>query len=293
MKPIYLVDASIYIFRSYYSMPDTIFDARGEPVHAVYGFTFFLIRLLEQYSPSYIAACFDKSLSSSFRSKIYPEYKANRELPPPDLKRQMQLCERVAQGLGIKTYASKRYEADDLIGTLASSLKTRKRPVVILSSDKDLLQLLQPGDVFWDFARDIQVAYHQVKKHKGVTAEQIADFLALTGDPVDNIPGVPGVGGKIAAALLARFQSIDELYENLHKVRTMKLRGAARVADLLEQHKAVVDLARRLTLIKTDAAFKHDLQSLKWSGISETKMKKLVNELGAGTRFQSALDRLR
>jgi len=123
MREIYLVDASIYIFRAWFSMPDSIQDNKGRPVNAVYGYVHFLCQLIERQSPAYIAVAFDESLKGSFRNKIYPDYKANRESAPPELKRQFKLCRDITRLMGIAEYASKTHEADDIIGTISHRLR--------------------------------------------------------------------------------------------------------------------------------------------------------------------------
>ena len=211
----YLIDASVYVFRAYYSMPDDMVDDAGNPINALYGFCRFLGDFMEQVTPEYVAVAFDESLSSSFRTEIYPLYKANRDPAPEELKRQFQQCRRYVRALGVMEIASPRYEADDLIGTLVEHGRLQGRPSTIVSRDKDLTQLLSKDDVFWDFAGKGKLRYEQIRDSFGVHPEQIADFLALAGDAVDNIKGVPGVGKKTAEKLLAHFGSLEAIYDNL------------------------------------------------------------------------------
>ena len=192
----YLIDASVYVFRAYYSMPDDMVDDNGNPINALYGFCRFIGDFMEQVTPEYVAVLFDESLSSSFRTEIYPEYKANRDPAPEDLKRQFEQCRRFVRALGLMERGSPRYEADDLIGTLVTHGRKQGRPSTIVSRDKDLTQLITKDDVFWDFAGKGKLRYEQIVDSFGVWPEQIADFLALAGDAVDNIKGVPGVGKK-------------------------------------------------------------------------------------------------
>jgi DNA polymerase-1 len=208
-RRVYLIDASIYIFRAYYSVPDTLENDAGQLINALHGFAGFLAGFLDEARPEHLAVVFDESLTSSFRNEIYPPYKANRETPPEELKRQFAFCRRLVESLGLAAYSSDRYEADDLIGTLASRLRARDFSVVILSADKDLAQLLTPGDMLWDYSRKRRHHYEKVPDWLGVQAGQVADWLALTGDAVDNIPGIPGIGPKTAAALLAEFGSLE------------------------------------------------------------------------------------
>ena len=249
----YLIDASVYVFRAYYSMPDDMLDPEGNPVNALYGFCRFLGDFLEQVQPEHIAVAFDESLASSFRNDIYPEYKANREPAPEELKRQFGQCRRYVRALGIAEYGHSRYEADDFIGTLVERGRRDGLPSTIVSRDKDLAQLLTRADYFWDFAGKGKIDYESVPEVFGVWPEQIADFLALAGDSVDNIPGVPGVGKKTAAALLAHFGSLDEIYDNLDRVHEVSVRGARTLGAKLETHREAAELARQLTGIALDA----------------------------------------
>lgn len=224
----------------------------GQPVNAFYGFARFLLDLLEETRASHMAVAFDESLTTSYRNEIYPAYKANRELPPEDLEAQFALCRRLVDAMGITGLASDRYEADDIIGTLARLERERGRPCVVVTRDKDLAQVLRPGDEFWDYAARRRYGYDEIPGAFGVLPERMADFLALTGDAVDNIPGVPGVGKKTAEVLLREFESLDHLYRDLERVPGLSLRGAASVARKLAENREAAMLARRLTVIAGD-----------------------------------------
>jgi DNA polymerase-1 len=262
---VYHIDASYFIFRAYHSMPADMVDADGNATHALYGFARFVSDLLEQVRPERIGVAFDVSLRSetSFRNGIYPPYKANRESPPADLTRQFALCREFCRLLGLAEFASSVYEADDIIGTLAARSRAAGLRNVLVTRDKDLSQLIRDGDVFWDYSGNSRYHYDDIGPRFGAAPELIADFLALTGDSVDNIPGVPGVGKKTAAELFAVFGSLDELYANLHRVSLMKLRGAAAVAARLLEHKEAAYLARRLTGIVCDMPLEASLDDLK------------------------------
>jgi 5'-3' exonuclease len=262
---VYHIDASYFIFRAYHSMPADMVDGDGNATHALYGFARFLSDLLEQVRPERIGVAFDVSLRSetSFRNGIYPPYKANRESPPADLSRQFALCREFCRLLGLAEFASSVYEADDIIGTLAARSRAAGLRNVLVTRDKDLSQLIRDGDVFWDYSGNSRYQYHDIGPRFGAAPELIADFLALTGDSVDNIPGVPGVGKKTAAELFAVFGSLDELYANLHRVSLMKLRGASAVAARLLEHKEAAYLARRLTGIVCDMPLEATLDDLK------------------------------
>ena len=249
----YLIDASVYVFRAYYSIPDDMLDADGNPVNALYGFCRFLGDFLEQVRPEQVAIAFDESLTTSFRNDIYPDYKANREPAPEDLQRQFAQCRRYVRSLGIVEYGDRRYEADDFIGTLVYHGRLQGVPSTIVSRDKDLAQLLTRDDVFWDFAGKGKIGYERVPEVFGVWPEQIADFLALAGDSVDNIPGVPGVGKKTAVALLEFFGTLDAIYDNLDRVHEVPVRGAKTLGAKLDTHREAAALARQLTGLALDA----------------------------------------
>ena len=250
---VYLVDSSIYVFRAWFTVPDSVVNQANEPVNAVYGFADFVYQFLSQAKPKYVAFTFDESLQTSFRNEIFPEYKANRDPAPEELKRQFKYCREFIEALGICEVGSPHYEADDLIGTLAKRMRNKGHPITILSADKDLAQLITEEDIFWNFAKGERNSIPQIKKQFGVYPHQIADQLAIAGDTVDNIPGVPGVGMATAAKLLNKFSSLDELLKNIHKVSEMKIRGAKRIQGLIADHEDELLLYKKLTEIECEA----------------------------------------
>ncbi|KAA3598142.1 exodeoxyribonuclease IX [Stenotrophomonas maltophilia] len=249
---LYLVDASIYVFRAWHSLPDQFQDAQGWPTNAVHGFARFLLDLLERERPQHIAIAFDEALDSGFRHRLYPAYKTNRDPAPEALKRQFVHCKALCAALGLAVLAHHDYEADDLIGSALHVHRSSHRGVII-SADKDLSQLLADHDEQWDYARNQRWDVAGVKARHGVHAHQIADYLALCGDAVDNIPGVSGVGSKSAAVLLAHFGSMDALFERLDEVPFLRLRGAAQMAVRLREQREHAQLWRQLTTIALDA----------------------------------------
>lgn len=265
MSALYLIDASVYVFRAWFSVADRLTDPGGRPANALYGYGMFLCELLERRRPSHVAVAFDESLRSSFRNEIDPDYKANRPPAPEELKQQFARCRALTEALGVSCFASARYEADDLIGSLAARFRP-ERPAVIVSADKDLAQLVDQGDRLWDAARDRWLDQAGIRESFGVEAWQVADLLALTGDAVDNIPGVPGIGAKTAAALLAAFGDLDGVYRRLDEVPGLALRGAARVARLLEEHRATAFRARQLTRIHCQVGLDCNAADLQWRG---------------------------
>ncbi len=277
---------------SWYSMPDDIVDDDGNPVNALYGYCRFLGDFLEQVRPRYVAVLFDESLTTSFRAEIYPGYKANREPAPPELKRQFEYCRRYTRALGVMECAHAAYEADDLIGTLVHAGRRAGRASTIVSRDKDLAQLVGRGDIFWDFAGKGRLAYEDIPAAFGVAPEQIADFLALAGDAVDNIPGVPGVGKKTAAALLGHFGSLQAIYANLDRVHEVTVRGATKLALKLETHRKAALLARRLTGIACDVPLERPLSALMRAAPDLGAVNALFDSVGIGSALRRQAARI-
>ena len=278
---VYLIDASIYIFRAWFSYPDDITDNNGHVVNAVHGYADFLTSLLRQLKPRHIACAFDGSLSTSFRNEIYPPYKANREPAPAELKYQFDLCRRLTRAFGITEYSSDRYEADDILGTMAAMMRGAGHPITVITSDKDLTQLVQnEHDLWWDFARNTELDHSGVEQRFGVTPCQISDFLALAGDAIDNIPGIPGIGSKTAAGLLQRFDTLDGIYNNLHEVEGCGLRGATRIKKLLIKHEEDARLARLLTEVSEQAPIQSSPSSLDWQGVDVTQIEEISEDVG-------------
>ncbi len=249
---LFLVDSSIYIFKSWYGYPDSLLNTRQQPNNALVGFTDFVYRLLSEQAPSRIVFAFDESLSKGARKQIYPEYKANRPSAPEELKRQFRWCQQWLQALGISWVASQHWEADDLIGSLAHWHKAPGVAVAILTADKDLMQLIGDNDTWWSYLDDRKLDKRAIQKKCGVAPGQIAEWLALTGDKVDNIPGIPLVGPKTATNLLKKFGSIDNLRSQLHEVGNMKIRYAQRVQQSLQENESILDVSPLLTRINCD-----------------------------------------
>lgn len=282
LAPVYLVDASVYIFRAWFSMPDEFVNHAGEPTNAVYGFSGFLCSLLEQTAAEHVAVAFDESLATSYRNEIFPEYKANRDPAPLELKRQFGWARAVAEAMGLQCYGDDRYEADDLIGTLAEYWRNRGHPICIVTADKDLAQLVRETDHWWDFSRNQKLNARQLTEKFGVTPEQMADYLALTGDPVDNIPGVPGIGAKSAAALLGHFGDLDTIYARLEEVPHLGIRGAKSIRKKLEDNREAADLARRLTVIETAVESALAVPDLARGEVDTVRLNQLFDELAFG-----------
>lgn len=288
----YLIDASVYVFRAYYSMPEDMVDDQGNPINALYGFCRFIGDFMEQVTPEYVAVLFDESMTESFRTEIYPQYKANRDPAPPELKRQFEQCRRFVRALGVMECGSPAYEADDLIGTLVEHGRRLGRPSTIVTRDKDLTQLVSKDDVFWDFSGKGKLRYEQIEASFGVVPEQIADFLALAGDAVDNIKGVPGVGKKTAVGLLQHFGSLDAIYDNIDLVHEVQVRGAKSLGAKLLTHRDDAYLARRLTGIACDAPIDDAEILMQPKAPRLGEINALFDEAGIGTALRRQAERV-
>lgn len=288
---LYLIDALPYVFRAYFALPERL-SAEGHPVHAVYGFATFLMRLLRQEPLTHIAVAFDESLTTSFRNDTFPPYKANRELPPPELEQQLTYCQAVARALGLPVFADRRYEADDLVGTLAQQAVQQGIDVVVVSNDKDLMQLVSPRVSFYDFARGRRYQVDEVAAHMGVRPEQIPDLLGLQGDAIDNIPGVKGIGSKTAVALLRTFPSIEAIYADLERVETLSIRGAKSLRRKLESERDTAVLSKQLATIARDAPVVYDAEMFRYRGAMASAIDPLWEELGF-QRLRSRISRWR
>ncbi|MBV61342.1 MAG: hypothetical protein CMH65_08585 [Nevskiales bacterium] len=263
-RRVYLIDASVYIFRAWFSLPDSMTDASGRPINALTGFADMLARLIRSQSPTHIAVAFDESLTSSFRNRIDPAYKANRESAPEELKHQFRMARQVCDAIGLYNLACEEYEADDYIGTLLHVARGLGLPGVIVSPDKDLAQLLDHDDVIWDFAKNDWLDAPAITEKFGVTPAQMLDYQALVGDTVDNIPGIAGIGPKAAVALLTHFGSLDAIYADLDQVLDLPVRGAKRLRRLLEEQREAAERSRQLARIVTTIPLEDAASQLVW-----------------------------
>jgi 5'-3' exonuclease len=278
---LHLVDALPYVFRAWFSIPSSVRAPDGRPVNAVHGFAAFLLRLIAQERVTHLAVAFDRSLTTSFRNDLYPAYKAQREQPDADLEAQLGECEELARSLGAAVFADERFEADDLIATLAARLGPRAGRVVVVSSDKDLAQLVDERTELYDFAREARYRPGDVRAKFGVDPDQIADYLGLAGDAVDNIPGVRGVGAKTAAHLVVHFGDLDALYRRLGDVRGLALRGAAALEARLAEGREMAFLSRELATVSRSAPAHAKLTELRLGPPDPERVAALCARLGS------------
>ena len=277
-KTAYLIDSMAYVFRSFYGMR-SMSAPDGTPINAVFGLGMTLQKFLSDHQPELVACCFDAG-ARTFRNDIYPEYKANRGKPPEELIPQFDLCRELVERMGFPTVMSPGYEADDLIATLTTRLRSAGHEVIIVTGDKDLAQLLEPGVRIYNLAKDDWWNESGVPARMGVRADQILDLLALTGDPVDNIPGVRGVGPTAATALLAEFADLDAIYDDLDRVETLPVRGAKGLRRKLEAGRDSALLSRRLVDLERNAPCDLGLDDLCYLGAESDPLEAFAEKWG-------------
>jgi DNA polymerase I len=273
----YVIDMSGYVFRAYHALPP-LSNAKGEPTHAVYGTTQMLNLLIRERRPAYLAIAMDSRKGRSFRFDLYDQYKANRQAPPEDLSQQMTRCEEIARAYGICIYRRDGVEADDLIATLATKVRAQhpKMKIVVVASDKDLMQLVGPDLVVFETMRNKVYGVPEVTEKFGVPPKKLRDVLALMGDSSDNIPGVPSVGPKTAAELITTYESVEGIYENIDKIKRPKLREA------LLAHKDDALISQRLVTLNEDEDVEVKLDEIAFApprGEAAQHLRKLFIEL--------------
>ena len=277
---LYLIDGSSYIFRAYHAIR-SLSNSKGFPTNAIYGFTNMIFKFLKDYNPDYLAIVFD-SKGKTFRDKIYPLYKANREEPPDDLKQQIPKIYDVVDALAIPKVQMEGYEADDLIGTITRDSENQGLKVVVITGDKDFSQLVSENVTLIDTMRNKETRLEDVREKFSVSPERVTDVFALAGDSIDNIPGVKGIGEKTAKVLISKYGSLEGLFDNLDKL-------SRRQRELIEENKDKALLSKKLVTIKTDVPIEFTVDDFRFRGINkdnvltifeELEFKSLLRELG-------------
>jgi DNA polymerase I len=274
---VYLIDGSGYIFRAYFAIRG-LRSKSGVPTNAVYGFTTMLIKLLKGHHPRYVGIAFDRK-EPTFRHTIYKDYKANRPAPPEDLVPQFALIHRVVEAFNIKLLSMPGFEADDLIGTMTKRAHEAGRRVVIVTGDKDLMQLVDDNTYLLDELRAEKygdehfIGKEQVKEEFGVWPEQVVDVLALAGDASDNVPGVFGIGKKIAADLVNEFGSVEKVLE-MAPLITQK----SRREKIIDGHQSALT-SKKLVVLDNNAPIDCGIEDLQYSGLDQDKFRALCLEL--------------
>ncbi len=271
LETIYVIDISSYVFRAYHALPP-LSNSKGEPTHAVAGVCGMLLKLLREQEPHTVIVAMD-SKERSFRKDLFEAYKANRPPVPPDLQQQMARVREVGEAWGMSPIEAPGFEADDIIATLVGQARDKGLQVVIVSADKDLLQLVGPDVVMYDTMRNKVFGAEETREKLGVDPAQVGDLLALMGDSSDNVPGVPSVGQKTAAKLLDEFGSFDGIYENLESIARKGLRAK------LTEHREGALTSRELVTLRTDLAIDSDAVSRSFTGGNTNALRAIFSEL--------------
>jgi DNA polymerase-1 len=267
---VFLIDGSGFIFRAFHALPPMT-RPDGTPVNAVYGFTRMLMKLVEDADAEYVAVIFDRA-RRTFRNDIYPDYKAHRPDPPDELIPQFPLVREAAEALNVAQIEMEGYEADDLIATYARLARAKGAEVTIVSSDKDLMQLVGGGVVMFDAVKDRRIGVEQVKEKFGVGPDKVVDVQALAGDSTDNVPGVPGIGVKTAAQLIQEYGDLDTLLARAGEIKQPKRREA-----LIEQAESA-RVSRELVRLKDDVPVPLDLEELRVKKPDSAKLLAFLRE---------------
>ncbi len=270
-KTLYLIDGSSYIFRAFFGVRQQLSTSKGFPTNALYGFINMLQKVIREEKPDYLVVAFD-SPDKTFRHKIYPNYKANRDAPPEELSRQFPYFEPLVKAYGLSSIRRPGFEADDIIGTLAKKGKQKGLEVVIVSGDKDMMQLISQHVYMLDTMKNKKFMDKEVVEKFGVHPDKVVEVMGLMGDSSDHIPGVKGVGPKTAAELIRKFGSIESLYKRIDEVEKKN------VKEKLERDKENAFMSRELVSIDTemDLEFNSDLMIL--GKIDSVKLKKMFEE---------------
>lgn len=269
---LYLLDGSSYIYRAYYGYRDLATSA-GMPTNAVFGFTRMLLNLIQDDNPNYLSVVFDRPREETFRRAIYPEYKANREATPDDLASQIPYIKRVLNALNIPALEAPGFEADDVIATLARRYAAEGIQVTVVTGDKDLMQVVDERITLLDTMKGKRSAYQEVLDRFGLPPQLVPDVLGLAGDTSDNIPGVPGIGEKTAAALVKRFGSLENVLEWTHLVNGKKRK------ESLVSHAEQARLSKKLATVCYDVDLDVSLSSLRRQPADLSLLLPLLREL--------------
>ena len=251
-NPFILVDGSSYLFRAFHGMPPMT-NSKGQDTGAIYGVVNMLRSLVKQYNPTHMAVVFDAK-GKTFRDDIYPEYKANRPSMPEELRSQIEPLHAIIRAMGLPIIVEEGVEADDVIGTLSRQATEKGVATLISTGDKDMAQLVNEHVILINTMNNQILDQAGVIEKFGVPPELIIDFLALKGDKVDNIPGVPGVGDKSALAMLQGIGGIDAIYNNLDRIAGLDFRGAKTMAAKMSEYEEQARLSYQLATIKLDCS---------------------------------------
>ena len=270
-RTLYLIDGSAYIYRAYHAIR-SLTNSKGLPTNAVFGFTRMLIKLIEDRSPEYVVMFFDAK-GPTFRHELYQDYKANRPPMPEDLSIQIPYIKEITHGFNIPVIEMQGFEADDLIGTFKCRAEKAGFFVVMVTGDKDFVQLVTDNAVIWDPMKEKTIDINTVRDDFGVDPYQMIDVMALSGDASDNIPGVPGIGPKTALSLIKTFKTVERLYEIVHTITKKKQH------ENLVLYKEQALLSKELVKINIDVPFPFNTENFKYQAPDNTKLSKLFKNL--------------
>ncbi len=275
---LYLIDASSYVYRAFFALPP-LTNANGLPTNAVYGFTTMLLKLLRDAAPEYIAVVFDAP-GPTFRDALFERYKANRRAMPDDLAAQLPLIHEVVAAFTLPTLAIPGVEADDVIASVAERIAGPDADVVVVTSDKDLMQVVSDHVQLWDTMHDRRCDREGVRQRLGVGPEQVVEVMGLMGDSIDNIPGIRGIGEKTATALIARFGSIEQLLGRLDDLAASDLRGAKKLATVLREQADMARLSRDLATVRRDVPVAASLEEFRYRRPDANLLRPIFTRLG-------------
>ncbi len=282
----FILDAYALIFRAYYAfIKNPRYNSKGLNTSAIFGFTNVIDEIIKKEKPTHIAVCFDAP-AATFRKEIYPEYKANREATPEDIKKSIPYIKEILKGFKIPIFEQEGFEADDLAGSLAKKFSNENFDIFLMTSDKDYLQLIDENIKIYKprkSATDVEIIDIPAFQEKfGLeNPKQFIDVLALAGDTADNIPGISGVGEKTALKLLQDFKNIEGIYQNIDKLK-------GKLKEKIEENTEALELSKKLVIIKTDIEINISEEELKLKELDEKKLRKIFAEL----EFRNTVDRI-
>jgi DNA polymerase-1 len=270
-KRLYLIDGNALLYRAYYAIHH-LTTSKGFPTNAIYGFISMLRKLIEQKNPHYLGIVFDVK-GPTIRHKLYKDYKAHRKPMPEDLVVQIPVLKKIIKALNIPSFEQENYEADDVLGSLARVASSRNVITVIVTTDKDMFQLVDNSTIVYNPAKELHLDEKKVKEYFGVMPSQVIDVLALWGDATDNIPGIPGIGEKTSKALINQFGSLENLLKNLDKVEKENQK------EKIKQNLELLKLSQRLVTIEKNLDVKFNLEELSISQPNYDELASLFKEL--------------
>lgn len=277
-EPVYVIDAMNYIFRAYHALPDNIASPSGMLTNAVLGYLRTLLRIIKERKPEYMAAAFESD--TSFRKTMFAAYKANRKQPPENLEAQFEYCRKITEAIGVRCLEVDDYEADDVIGTIAARMSALGHSVVVVTGDKDMSQLVCDNVLVYDIAKEAWLDESAVREKFGVAPCQIPDLLALHGDSIDNIPGVPGVGDKTARQILSVCSSVEDVVGSPQMLDGLAFRGRDEILRRIRENIEAVRISRKLATICCEAPIEVTPELLRYRRGDRRTLDPLCAELG-------------